>query len=116
MKYYVQKFNYGVVQLNLDGYMVCVPFLLAGYLIYGPSSYSMADIAMSLASAVLSVIGTASMTQALKTGLGGPIQAIDSLKCLVTLLLDIWIKSSDPTWLQLLGIACGILGVVIVSW
>ena len=35
MKYYVQNFNYGVIQLNLDGYMVCVPFLLIGYLVYG---------------------------------------------------------------------------------
>ena len=99
MKYYVKKFNFGVVQLNLDGYMFCVAFLLTGYIIFGPEKYSTADLSMSLASAVLSVFGTAAQTQALKTGKGGPIQAIDSLKCLVTLFLDIVLKDQIPTGL-----------------
>ena len=36
MKYYVQKFGYGVIQLNLDGFIVFAPVLLIGYLVFGP--------------------------------------------------------------------------------
>ena len=73
MKYYVQKFNYGVIQLNLDGYVVFAPVLIAGYLLFGPQKYSNGDIAMAFACNLLSIFGTAAMTHALKIGKGGPI-------------------------------------------
>jgi hypothetical protein len=46
----------------------------------------------AIGASVLSLVGTASMTQAFKTGKGGPIQAIDSLKCLVPLFLNLFIN------------------------
>ena len=47
---------------------------------------------MAQASVILSLLGNAASAHALKTGKGGIIQAIDSLKCLVTLSFDICIK------------------------
>ena len=70
---------------------------------------------MSATTALLSVLGTGAMTHALKTGKGGPIQAIDSLKCLFSLLLDISVKKNNPNSKQVLGIACAIIGAVIIS-
>ena len=72
--------------------MICAFILLTGYLVKGADAYSIADVMKATAASVLSLVGTASMTQAFKTGKGGPIQAIDSLKVLVPLLMNIWIK------------------------
>ena len=116
MKHYVKEYNFGPIQLNLDGYMVCVIFLCSGYFIYGPSEYTRSDIVKSSASGVLSLLGTAAMTRAFKTGKGGPIQAIDSLKCLVPLFLNVILKQQVPTNMQVSGIICGMLGATIVSW
>ena len=93
MKHYPRKYNFSVIQLNLDGYLICCVFLLSGYFIAGADLYSSDDMWKAFWAAVLSLIGTASMTEAFKTGKGGPIQAIDSLKCLVPLLLNLMINS-----------------------
>ena len=93
MKHYVQKFKFDVIQLNLDGYLICAIILMTGYFVEGPSAYSIADVLKAVAASVLSLIGTASMTKAFTTGKGGPIQAIDSLKVLVPLLMNIILHS-----------------------
>ena len=67
--------------------------LLTGYIIVGPSAYSVSDVLKAVAASVLSLIGTASMTKAFMTGKGGPIQAIDSLKVLVPLGMNIILHS-----------------------
>lgn len=116
MKHYVKAHAFGPIQLNLDGYMVCVVlFLCPGYFIYGPSHYSNADIVKSQASGILSLLGTAAMTKAFKTGKGGPIQAIDSLKCLVPLFLNILFYEQVPTRMQVGGIVSGMVGATIIS-
>lgn len=33
MKYYPRKYKFDVIQLNLDGYLICSIFLVTGYLI-----------------------------------------------------------------------------------
>ena len=99
MKHYVLKFKFDVIQLNLDGYLICAVILAIGYLVKGPSAYSIGDVMKAVAASVLSLIGTASMTHAFKTGKGGPIQAIDSLKVLVPLLMNIALHSQIPTWM-----------------
>ena len=73
MKHYVFKFEFSVIQLNLDGYIICAVILFIGYFVQGVDSYSIADVLKAVAAAVLSLVGTASMTQAFKTGKGGPI-------------------------------------------
>ena len=96
--------------------MICSIFLAIGYFVKGPSTYSIADVMMATAASVLSLIGTASMTHAFKTGKGGPIQAIDSLKVLVPLLMNIILHSQVPTWMQGFGMVSGILGALIISF
>ena len=87
-----------------------------GYFYTGPSQYSLADVLKAVAASVLSLIGTASMTHAFKTGKGGPIQAIDSLKVLVPLLMNLFLNSQVPTWMQVAGMLCGILGALVISF
>ena len=115
MKHYVKKFNFDVIQLNLDGYLICSVILLTGYLVESPSSYTVPDVLKATAASVLSLIGTASMTQAFKTGKGGPIQAIDSLKVLVPLLMNIAINGQVPNWMQGAGMICSVAGAFIIS-
>ena len=93
MKHYVLKFKFDVIQLNLDGYLICAVILAIGYFVKGPSAYSIGDVMKAVTASVLSLIGTASMTHAFKSGKGGPIQAIDSLKVLVPLLMNIALHS-----------------------
>lgn len=57
----------------MDGYLICSLILGTGYFVQGASAYSIADVMKATAASVLSLIGTASMTQAFKTGKGGPI-------------------------------------------
>ena len=78
--------------MNLDGYIICAIILAIGYFYKGPSTYSFADVLKATAASVLSLVGTASMTQAFKSGKGGPIQAVDSLKVLVPLLMNMFIN------------------------
>ena len=73
MKYYPKKYGFSVIQLNLDGYLICSIFLAIGFFIKGASTYSGVDILKAIGASVLSLIGTASMTQAFKSGKGGPI-------------------------------------------
>ena len=82
-----------MIQLNLDGYLICAVILAIGYFVKGPSAYSIGDVLKATAASVLSLIGTASMTHAFKTGKGGPIQAVDSLKVLVPLLMNMFLNS-----------------------
>lgn len=62
MKHYVQKFNFDVIQLNLDGYIICAVFLAIGYFVKGVDAYSLGDVMKAVAASVLSLVGTASMT------------------------------------------------------
>lgn len=74
------------------------------------------DVLKAVAAAVLSLVGTASMTQAFKTGKGGPIQAIDSLKVLVPLIMNMILLKQIPSWMQFAGMASGIAGALVISF
>ena len=102
--------------MNLDGYIICAVFLAIGYFVKGADAYSIGDVMKAVAASVLSLIGTASMTQAFKTGKGGPIQAIDSLKVLVPLIMNIAIHQQIPTWMQVGGMISGIFGALVISF
>lgn len=56
-----------------------------------------------------------SLTKALNCGKGGPIQAIDSLKSLIPLMLNVLFRGLLPSWLQLGGVALGIMGAAVVA-
>ena len=100
----------------MDGYFICSIILAAGYFLKGPSAYSIGDVMKAVAASVLSLIGTASMTHAFKTGKGGPIQAIDSLKVLVPLIMNIIFYNQMPTLMQYSGMISSILGALIISF
>lgn len=60
--------------------------------------------------------GGIALTTALKSGKGGPINAIDSLKSLIPLFLNIIFRGLVPSLLQILGVICGIVGATIIGF
>jgi hypothetical protein len=86
MKHYVQAVKFTPMQLNLDGYMVCNIWLTASFVYVIATEgfiYSWYDLLLATLASWISLASTVSITIALQTGKGGPIQAIDSLKSLV---------------------------------
>ena len=61
MKHYIRNYNFDVVQLNLDGYLICSLFLATCFICYGPTNYSWIDIARALACSIFSLTAFASM-------------------------------------------------------
>jgi hypothetical protein len=59
--------------------------------------------------------GGISITQATRFGKGGPITAIDSLKSLIPLFLNVVLHSLVPSVLQITGVALGILGATVIG-
>lgn len=117
MKYYVDKIGFTPFQLNMDGYMVCNIFLTAGFFYMGGFSYYDTSINVkAMTSSFLSLVGTTAMTIALQTGKGGPIQAIDSLKSSVPLLLNVVIYQDIPNYLQIGGFVVATLGAGVMAF
>ena len=116
MKHYVKAHQFGVIQLNLDGYLLCSLVLLVGFFMYGPENYSWQDIGSSFLSSFFQLVGFALMTQALKTGQGGPIQAVDSLKVLMPLVLGGAFDNKPLSLMQYGGMLSGIIGALVISW
>ena len=60
--------------------------------------------------------GGIALTTALKCGKGGPINAIDSLKSLIPLFLNMMFRDLVPSLLQILGVIFGIIGAAVIGF
>jgi uncharacterized membrane protein len=95
--------------------MFCSIFMAIGFFTTD-TTYETIDILKAVLSSNLSLVGTFCLTKALQTGKGGPIQALDSLKSLIPLFLNMFLVQILPTWLQVGGVALGMLGAGIISF
>ena len=73
MKHYPKKYGFSVIQLNVDGLLFCAVFQAVGFFSEGASTYSSSDILKATGSSIISILGVATLTKALKSGKGGPI-------------------------------------------
>ena len=78
-------------------------------------SFSSLDYVYAVSSALFSLSGQCLIVMALLAGKGGPIQAIDALKSLPTLFLNLAIGGVVPTTQQWVGVALGIAGTAVVG-
>ena len=92
--------------------MASVTYVL--WIIYRPT-FRVIDIFEGCLCSCLSMAGNICLAKALKSGKGGPIQAIESLKSLVVLFFNIIVKGFLPTYSQYFGVALGIVGASIVG-
>ncbi len=79
------------------------------------TQYSKFDIVEGIFCSFVSMGGTVSLTKALNCGKGGPIQAIDSLKSLIPLLLNVLFRGLVPSVLQFTGVVLGIAGALVIA-
>ena len=114
MRHYVREVGFSALQLNVDGFMVCAVVLTCCF-VMTDTHYTMFDIAEGIFCSFVSMGGTVSLTKALNCGKGGPIQAIDSLKSLIPLALNVMFRGLVPSWLQFGGVCLGILGAGVVA-
>jgi drug/metabolite transporter (DMT)-like permease len=77
--------------------------------------FTIFDLFLGYFNCLLSICGNIAFTIALQSGKGGPIQAIDSMKTLVTLGVNMLLTGLIPTWLQWSGVGLGITGAAIVG-
>ena len=79
------------------------------------TQYSVIDTGEAITTVVLMLYGAQFLSLAVKTGKGGPIQSIDSLKSLIPLGLNIVFRGLVPSLLQITGVLLGIIGAAIVG-
>ena len=103
------------MQLNIDGFMVQAVPLFVLYLLTDVH-YSFSDTGIAIVISFLSLSGNIAITKALETGKGGPIMAIDNLKSLVALFMDLALQGMAPTLLQSAGVVLSIAGGVVVGF
>ena len=89
--------------------------LFLGLFFTTDNTYSIQAIVKGILVAFLSTCGTICLCQALQSGKGGPILAIDSLKSLPPLILNVIYVGLVPTVSQRNGVAIGIIGAIIVG-
>ena len=114
MRHYTTTVSLDPIQLNIDSFIImsAMTFILWG--IFLPT-FRVFDILEGILCSLLSLVGNISLTKALQSGKGGPVQAIESLKSLVVLGFGIITKGYVPTYLQITGVALGITGASIVG-
>ena len=98
MRYFVKQVGYTALQLNIDSFMLCGIYLFTRQVLSN-NEFTTWDYAEGVLSALLSMGGVVSLTKAFNCGKGGPIQAIDSLKSLIPLFLNLFIRNVVPSWL-----------------
>ena len=103
----------------MEGYFVLTVIfgtaLLAQSISLGYFPYALSEVLWSLLASVLSMTGSICVTIAFQSGNGGSVQAIDSLKMLVPLILDLLFFKVVPTAMQLVGIIFSIAGALVIS-
>lgn len=117
-RFYVVKVGYSALQLNIDGFMwsgLALSFLFGHAVYFEAVEYSARDLTEGVFAAFLSMGGVYSLARAYVSGRGGPIQAIDSLKCLIPLFLNFFFYAILPTSLQFAGVALSIGGAALVA-
>jgi drug/metabolite transporter (DMT)-like permease len=118
VKHYCKNVGFSPFQLTLDGNAVSAVPMIIGYILVQMSDtpISIIDSAIGVTISFLYVCGSICFAHALTSGgLGGPIQAIDSLKSLIPLFLHGLIGGVMPTVSQWIGVILGISGAFVIG-
>ena len=120
-RYFINKVGFTSLQYNLDAYLImsiCFIIALTAQFVQACQfPYTYGAVLWATLFSVFSVVGTCSLTAAFSSpgSKGGAIQSIDSIKVMVPLILDLAIYKVIPTYMQLMGIFCTIVGALVIS-
>lgn len=113
-KHYVSKHDFTPMKLTIDGLILAAIIMLCGYF-FTDIDFTFRDWIYGVLVGVLLIAGSVCIAYAMKSGKGGPITAIDTLKSVIPVAINCAAYSIWPTGWQWLGLVAGICGAVTIG-
>ena len=115
-KYWTINYHYKSLDFTIDTFL-CMSLIEIGFSIYYElnTGYTFKEVLFAFIASIFQILGTMLMIYSATFGLAGPASAMVQSQCVVQTILATIFLHQIPRPLDIVGIACAIIGAIVMS-